>query len=350
MKTTSPAKHIDVEPLSARFTASLKKASIATAALLLSQGLLHAQALDAEIEGPVTAIVKNADSSVTMTVMGSTIRVPVGTPVNTPTATLTFDQLVDPTPLPNRGPVAATPTTPASPGIPGFIGGTAIVTGTVAADGVLTAADVFVEPAENVILGIVTVNSPGTATTPPELRINNIPIVLLPASELRMPSKPVQDVNGIAIFLNSIAVGTGASAEGYFANGVFNAFLVEAEAGTPVVAAPQLTIVRAAARERNANRGDEVEVRGSVTTTHVAAGVTTQTVRVFRIDGTTATLLGNATATLDPLTPGVAEWRLRVITPATTNPVLSTAPTTVRAVNISAGANNASATSPVEVR
>lgn len=350
MKTSTPANITIGERLSARFTGTLKKAVFTTSALLLSTGFLTAQALDAEVEGPVSAIVKNADSSVTMTIMGSTVRVPVGTPVNSPTAALTVDQLVDPTPLPNRGPIEATATTPAVPGFPGFIGGTAIVTGTVGADGIVTAADVFVEPAENVLLGLVTVNNPGSGTTPAEFRINNIPIVLLPASELRMPSKPVQDVNGIAIFQDSIAVGTGASAEGYFANGVFNAFLVEAEVGTPLVSAPQLTIVRATARERNANRGDEVEVRGSVTTTHVAAGVTTQTVRVSRIDGTRVTPLGDALATLDPLIPGVAEWRLRVITPVTTDPVLSTAPTTVRAVNISAGANNASATAPVEVR
>jgi hypothetical protein len=78
--------------------------------------------------------------------------------------------------------------------------------------------------------------------------------------------------------------------------------------------------------------------------------VTTQTVRIFRIDGTTQTVLGTATATVDPLTPGVATFVFRVTTPATNNAILGVCPTTVRVVNISAGANNASATSPVEVR
>lgn len=265
-----------------------------------------------------------------MTVMGMTVNVPVGTVVTSPSATLTFTQLVDATPLPNRTQA-------------GFIGGTAIINGNVAANGIITATDVFVEPSENVVLGVVTANNAGA------ISINNVPIVLI--SDARIPAKPVQDVNGIAIIPASIPVGTGASAEGYFANGVFNAFLVEAEQGTPVNAAPQVTITRALGRERTPNnrRGDELEVRGSVTTTH-APGATTQTVRVFRVDGTTETLLGTATATVDPLTPGAAAFVFRVTTPPTNNAILGVCPTTVKVVNISAGANNASATSSVEVR
>jgi hypothetical protein len=310
---------------------TLIKSTLAAAALLLSGVHASAQALPSEVEGTVSAITANLDGSVTMTVMGMTVNVPTGTPAASPSATLTLAQLVDPAPLPNRTQA-------------GFTGGTAIIIGTVAASGVVTAEDVFVEPAENVMLGVVTANNAGA------LSINGVPITML--NDPRMPAKPVQDVNGIAIIPASIPVGTGASAEGYFANGVFNAFLVEAEQGTPVNVAPQVTITRALGRERTPNnrRGDEVEVRGSVTTTHAAPGVTTQTVRIFRIDGTTQTVLGTATATVDPLTPGVATFVFRVTTPATNNAILGVCPTTVRVVNISAGANNASSTSPVEVR
>ncbi len=51
--------------------------------------------------------------------MGADVRVPVGTPINTPVGTLTFAQLLDTTtPLPGRS-------------VGGFLGGTAIVTGTI---------------------------------------------------------------------------------------------------------------------------------------------------------------------------------------------------------------------------
>lgn len=316
---------------------TLLKSTLAAAALLLSG--VHASAqlppspppLATEIEGAISAITLNGDGTVAMTVMGMNVVVPVGTPVSTPSSSLTFTQLVDPAPLPNRTEA-------------GFIGGTAIVIGTADFAGTITAEDVFVEPAENVILGVVTANGNGT------FAINNVPIVLL--GDPRMPALPVRDVNGIEILQSSIPVGSGASTEGYFANGVFNAFLVEADEGTPVDTTPQITIVRADARERTPNnrRGDDLEIRGTVTMTHLPLDVSTQSVSIFRVDGTTQTLLGTITATRSVDAPTVGDWRLRMTTPPTNDPVLGTAPTTVRAVNISPGANNASATAPVNVR
>ena len=309
---------------------TLIKSTLAAAALLLSGINATAQAIPASIEGSISAVSSNVDGSVSMTVMGMNVTVPVGTVVTTPSASLTFAQLVNVAPLPNRTQA-------------GFIGGTAIINGNVAANGIITATDVFVEPSENVVLGIVTGNINGA------IFINNVPIVLL--NDARIPANPVQDVNGIAIIPASIPVGTGASAEGYFANGVFNAFLVEAEQGTPVNAAPQVTITRALGRERTPNnrRGDELEIRGSCTTLH-APTATTQSISVYRIDGTVQTLLGTGTAIVDPLIPGVATFSFRTITAPTNNAILGVCPTTVKVVNTSARANNASATSPVEVR
>lgn len=309
---------------------TLIKSTLAAAALLLSGINASAQAIPASIEGSISAVSSNVNGSVTMTVMGMNVTVPVGTVVTSPSATLTFAQLVNVAPLPNRTQA-------------GFIGGTAIINGNVAANGIITATDVFVEPSENVVLGIVTANNNGA------ISINNVPIVL--TNDARIPAKPVQDVNGIAIIPASVPVGTGASAEGYFANGVFNAFLVEAEQGTPVNAAPQVTITRALGRERTPNnrRGDELEIRGSCTTLH-APTATTQSISVYRIDGTVQTLLGTGTAIVDPLIPGVATFTFRTTTALTNNAILGVCPTTVKVVNTSAGANNASTTSPVEVR
>lgn len=313
------------------------KSALAAAALLLGVSQSQAQISPppptpqiAAIEGTISSIVLNADNSVTLTVMGMTVNVPAGTPITTPSATLTTAQLADPAPLPGRTQ-------------PGFTGGTAIVNGTAAADGVITADDVFVEPSENVALGVVTANT-GT-----QISINGIPVELL--TDARMPAQPVKDVNGIEILLSSIPVGTGASVEGYFSEGIFYAFLIEAEQGTPVNAAAQVVITRALGRERTPNnrRGDELEIRGTCTTFH-APGATSQNIRVFRVDGVTQTLLGSGTAIVDPAVPGIAAFTFRTVTAPTSNPVLGACPTTIRVVNISAGANNASATASVEIR
>ncbi len=312
------------------------KSAFAAAALFLGVSQASAQLPPsppptvAALEGTISSVTLNTDSSITMVVMGMTVNVPAGAIITSPTATLTTAQLADTAPLPGRTQ-------------PGFVGGTAIINGTVDSSGLVTADDVFVEPSENVVLGVVTAN------TGSQISVNGIPVSLI--TDARMPAKPVQDVNGIAIILGSIPVGVGAGIEGYFSNGTFYAFLIEADEGTPVNAQPQVVITRALGRERTPNnrRGDELEIRGTCTTTHAPAA-TTQSIRVFRIDGTTQTLLGTGTATVDPAFPGIANFTFRTVTAPTNNPVLGTCPTTVRVVNISTGANNASTTSPVEVR
>jgi len=238
--------------------------------------------------------------------------------------------LVSTTPLPNRTQ-------------PGFIGGTAIVTGTSNARGALTADSAFVEPAVE--------RHPRHRHRQHGFR--HLRRTTFPSSSFKMRAcSPSQSKmrNGIEIIRSSIPVGTGASVEGYYSNcGIFNAFLMEAEQGTPVLATPQVAITRATARERGPSnqRGDEYEIRGSTTMTHVAPGVTTQTIRVVRVDNGVETLLGTTTATLD--VTGIAVWRLRGATATTNDPVLGAAPTLVKAINTSAGANNAFVTSPVNV-
>ncbi len=291
----------------------------------------------AALEGTITTVsAVDAAGNVVLTVMGVRVLVAPGVPVTTPSATLTLAQLTSTATLPGRTQ-------------PGFVGGTAIVTGdwdTVNAR--IVATDVFVEPSENVLIGVVTAND---ATG---IKVNGVAVSPLPATEARMPSLPTTTDEGIEIFATSIPVGTAAAAEGYFAGDKFYSFLIQAAAGTPVSQVPQVTITRAQVRERTPNnqRGDEVEVRGAVTTTHTAGNVN-QTVRVFRVDTINGvrreTSLGTATAVPDPLTPGVATYTFRVTTPTTRDAVLGTAPSLVKVVNISITTNPPSAEAATEL-
>jgi len=190
------------------------------------------------LEGPVSGIVDNLDGTASITVMGIDVEIPVGTPVNSPSAGLTIPQLADPAPLPGRA-------------LPGFIGATAIITGTITPSGTAVAGDVFVEPAENVMLADVTGVSP--------LKIHGVEIVLL--TDPRMPGKAVNPA-GIEIDLNTVIVGTAATVEGYFGiDGKLYAFLIEAE-GQSTGNPNQTAITRAECRE---GRG-ELRVQGFSTT------------------------------------------------------------------------------------
>lgn len=280
--------------------------------------------LPSEVEGTISGI-SRVRNVVTMTVMNMTIRVPAGTPINSPTAKLTPQQLANARPLPGRTE-------------PGFIGGTAKIAGTVDAQGIITAQDVFVEPAENVVVGAATATAGGA------LEVNGVPVSLLRDPRLRA-GVPV-NAFGFGIDLASVAPGTSVSVEGFFSLGIFNAFHVEVDGEAQLLRArPQVAIVRAQARENTPNDlvGDELEVRGSVTTAHMRVGETTQLIRIFRVDRGVRRLLGTATAVVDPAVPGFAEFRFRTVTPPNAGRRLGAAPTLVRAVNVSRGARNASA-------
>ncbi|MEZ6124601.1 MAG: hypothetical protein R3C49_15690 [Planctomycetaceae bacterium] len=223
-------------------------------------GALPAQ--DVELEGPLKSV---HPTTAELSVMGMRVILDSNTKIESPSATLTVKQLKDSTPLPGRTEK-------------GFEGGTATVTGTVdPATGIVTAATVFVEPSENVILGVVTENNAG------QLKINGVQIRYL--NDSRMPLKAVQNEFGFAVKRESIPVGTPASVEGYFDGTDFQAFLVEidgpAELEDPN---PQLSILRAQTRERRPNKGDDVNVRSDVTTAHVTTETTTQTIGIYRVD------------------------------------------------------------------
>jgi hypothetical protein len=261
-----------------------------------------------------------------------TINVPRGVPISTPAGPLTPAQFADPTPLPGRA-------------LGGFLGTVAIVIGVVdPTTGVTTASDVVVDPVHNTALGVITGNAGG------QLTLNNVSVTPLTDPRLR---GSIKNAFGFDIIPSSIPVGALAAVEGYYANGTVNAFLVEVEgAGQVTNPNPQISIQRAQSRERTPNnqRGDEIEVRGGVTTSHVAPGVTTQTIRIFRVDNGRERLIGTTTATIDPLTPGFAAYIFRGTTALTNNVLLGTAPTVIRARNVSARARNATVTVQAVVR
>lgn len=284
-----------------------------------------------EMEGIVSAI--NPDGgNVRLTVMGADVRVPAGTPVNTPVGSLTFAQLLDTiTPLPGRS-------------VGGFLNGTAIVTGSIN-NGIITASDIQIEPAENVILGEVTTNSTSV------FAVNGVNVQLIDDSRLK--AKPPRNEFGFDIKLDSVTVGTPVSVEGYFDGTLFRAFIIDVDGpATLTKTDPQISITRAQSRERtpNATRGDEVEVRGSVTMSHVATGITTQSIEVYRFDNGVPTQLGFATATQDADNPNFASFRYRENTPPSNDPVLGRAPTEFRVINASTGANRPSANLKSDVR
>ncbi len=258
-------------------------------------------------EGPISSITLQPDGSVIMTVIGVTVNVPVGTPVHSPTRSLTLRQLALRTRLPGRTE-------------PGFIGGTALINGVVeVATGIFTATEMDVEPAENVLIGVVTESSP--------LRILNSEIA--PIADARIPFSMVNQY-GFNVTAPTIPVGTNISAAGYYAGDKFQAFLLELTGNFPLVNPnSQVNIMRAQSRERtpNATRGDEVDMRGFY---HARDG-SFPTIRIYRVDGNVRTLLGNATIIPDTTMPNFGVWNFKAETPPTDHPVLGTLPVRLRA-------------------
>ncbi|MCA9034277.1 MAG: hypothetical protein KDA91_04050 [Planctomycetaceae bacterium] len=293
---------------------------------LIRSGVLTAQ--DAELEGPLKSV---DPTTAELSVMGMRVIVDGNTRIESPSATLTIDQLKDTASLPGRTQQ-------------GFEGGTATVTGTVdPMTGNVTAATVFVEPSENVILGVVTENNAG------ELKVNGVQIKYL--NDPRIPLKAVQNEFGFEVKRESIPVATPVAVEGYYDGTDFQTFLVEIDGpATLANPDPQVSVLRAQTRERRADRGDDVTVRGAVTTAHVTPGTTRQTIGIYRVDNGVEALIATVQARIVADTPGFAKWSFNGATDPSTHPVYGRAPRIIKAVNLSAGANLASDQIDAEVR
>ena len=284
---------------------------------------------DAELEGPLLTVDETTGE---LSVMGIKVIVDGNTKIESPSAVLTLDQLKDRAHLPGRTEE-------------GFKGGTATVTGTVdPMTGAVTAATLHVEPAENVVLGVITENVAG------RVKVNGLQVEYL--SDARMPLKAIQNEFGFAVKPESILVSTPASVEGYYDGAVFRAFLLEIDGVAELVNPnPQVSILRAQTRDRKPGRGDDVNVRGAVTMGHAADGVNTQTIAIYRVDdGFTDSLLDTVRAERIADNPGFARWVYNGQTSVSSHPVYSHAPTKIKAVNMSDGAGLISTTLDAEVR
>ena len=249
------------------------------AALGLSTSLLAQVAAPSGIEGPISAIVDNGDGSVTLTVMGMTVIIPPTATVASPSKPLTFAEIIDTTPLAGRT-------------APGWVDATAKGTGTTTPEGVVIIEDVIFEPAENVVIGLITGTQP--------LTVNHMPVEM--STDPRIPASTVNDL-GFEIDLAQATVGQTVAIGGHYSGGVFHAFEIEVTGAPAKNPALQVTSLRAQGRPAKG----ELQIQGSLS--GIAAGAVAPTVR-FSNESTGSTI-GTVVVVLDPLVPGTASFRYR---------------------------------------
>ncbi len=206
----------------------------------------HAHAALLLLEGPISALTDDGDGTGSITVMGVTVDIPVGTPITTPTASLDITAAADATQLPGRTQA-------------GFIGGTAIIEGSGDLAGGYRADSVFLEPAEN-ILGAETTSLPGGA-----LQVAGVS--LSPTGDARIPNGPLTNVFGFEVDPTTVPQGAGVVSEGYLSNdgsGDMKYFAIEVDGGTLVNAGiTEISILRAQCLEDGVNP-IELRVEGAI--------------------------------------------------------------------------------------
>ena len=218
-----------------------KRQSVALLAIPLLCHSFYGQAAVVLLEGPISALTDDGDGTGSITVMGVTVDIPVGTPITTPTAALGITAAANPVALPGRTQA-------------GFIGGTAIIEGSGDLVAGYSADFVFLEPAEN-ILGAATTSLPGES-----LQVGGV--AMNPTGDARIPNGPFTNVFGFEVDPTSVPQGSGVVAEGYLSNngsGVMNYFAIEVDGGTLVNAgSTEISITRAQCQE---DPGNPIELR-----------------------------------------------------------------------------------------
>ncbi|NMG77445.1 Ig-like domain-containing protein [Aromatoleum diolicum] len=271
-----------------------------------------------ETEGVVTNVYLQPDGSgVDLTVFGRVMRVAPGATIHTPTATLSLEQLADPTQFPglNRN---------------GFVGSTVILTGEVdvAADGTATPVigDVAIEPAETVLIGVLTWNDAGS------MALLGVPMA--ESTDPRLPSQGYHNEFGFAVYPATIPAGVFAALEGYYGDdGVFHHFMVEAAGGElvePGAAKTSVTHARCIA-------GGRLEVQG-------ASYLPSAALIEFR-NPKTNYLFGSMSTTVDLEAPEFGTYRYRVDVNEGEADSDGACPSHVLAVNLS---NGTQASGPVD--
>ncbi len=229
---------------------------------------LHVSAQLAALEGPIQRIVPENRA---MVVMGITVHVPPGIPITTPTANLTE--------LAGAGNPVELMLSNNFPGRTeaGFLGGTAIVNGTMLPSGNMRATDIFVEPSENVLIGAITQSdctNAACARAGDEFRI--LKTWVRPITDPRMRFSIVNEFGFPVNLTGANLVGAAAAAEGYFVPPrTFRYFLLEVT-GAPLSNpnTTEISIQRAQCRE-DSEDGIRLDVLGATHTP--AAGTVTIT-------------------------------------------------------------------------
>lgn len=161
-----------------------------------------------EVEGPISNI---DPSGGTITAMGTTYRVGENTTLTSPTGrTLTLSEAASGS-LPGRSE-------------PGFVGGTLKGGGEITdlEPLELTLGNAILEPAENVVFGVVTNNDP-------QFEVNDMAIEFVDDPRMKFPG--LTDEAGASLEPSEVPLGTLASAEGYYSasDDALYAFAVELE-------------------------------------------------------------------------------------------------------------------------
>jgi hypothetical protein len=324
----------------------------AVAAALLAAGLLCASAgaqaqSEASVEGPLTAIT-NLGGTGSVVCNGSLIQIVAATAISSPSAKLTMAQLADPTPFPNSG---FNPVTGGARA--GFLGGTCIIDG-IRDDvtGVITADSVFVEVAENVIVGAVTnspalgngafaiLGTPVVALTDPRMSATQLAAGFYGPTGVHSGATEVaRNQYGFGVDLNTVGLPAPdiATAEGYLgSDSVLHAFIIETTGGTPLSLDPRPSATLAQCRDRNVANKDELEVRGGCV---LATPGVAQAIQLsgHRADGSLIqTYAPTVTCAPDPVDPRFGAFRY---TASNLNYIGNTCPVRIR-VTLSGSLDN----------
>lgn len=209
-----------------------------------------------EVEGPMTSIVDNGDGTGSIVAMGMTLLVDTNSVLTSPSGyVLSLAEVSnDAPPLPGRSQ-------------PGFVGGTVkgagVIGGTIEHPE-LRITDTILEPAENVIFGIVTANDP-------QLVVNGDTIV--PITDSRMAFPGYTDAAGASLTTTQIPPGTLAAAEGYYSStdGALYVFSVELDfvADSGETGTESISIARA---EYRPDKG-ELRVDGAASNPDYTVGI-----------------------------------------------------------------------------
>jgi hypothetical protein len=224
-------------------------------------GFAIAQGLPAEVEGTITDIQPNATGTgVTVTVMGIAVNVDefvfTSGHAKTPSEILYSSAELLGNPLPGRASVKDDMGNP----VAGFIGGTAISIGTTTLAGGFQATDLFVEVAENVVLGTVTsvvatgYDAYGKATC--DISVEGTPVIF--STEYRTKFGTAINGSGFEVKPCTLFPGDTISIEGYYGDEGLYIFALESD-DADVVNTGVTTVSRA-----SCDRG-KIEVRGSST-------------------------------------------------------------------------------------